>query len=107
MTSTVGGSGDLFLGVRTTPADGADPTNLLREENDHGRSRARHLAAPRPVVSNDVEGTASQVAEQLLEFGRAGTDEFILRDQASGVSIAAATDLIDMLTQEVLPLIKT
>lgn len=50
-----------------------------------------------------MEGTTIQIVEQLSEFRRAGTDDFIVRDQAAGVSVAATLDVIDVLTQEVLP----
>jgi F420-dependent oxidoreductase-like protein len=84
---------------------GRDPADIARATGgtvavSSGPGRA-HLG----TGGDDVEGTTSQIVEQLLEFRRAGTDEFIVRDQASDVSLAATVDLIDALTQEVLPVI--
>jgi alkanesulfonate monooxygenase SsuD/methylene tetrahydromethanopterin reductase-like flavin-dependent oxidoreductase (luciferase family) len=50
----------------------------------------------------DVHGTPRQILSQLRAYADAGTDEFIVRDDA-GVPAGQALDQIDILTQDVLP----
>jgi F420-dependent oxidoreductase-like protein len=82
---------------------GRDPADIARATGGTVAVSPTPRRAHGGRSGDDVEGTTSQIVEQLLEFRRAGTDEFIVRDQATGVSVAATLDLIDVLTQEVLP----
>lgn len=49
-----------------------------------------------------VRGTAGEILAQLLEFGEAGADEFLVSDDA-GVPFERSLAQIDVLTREVLP----
>jgi alkanesulfonate monooxygenase SsuD/methylene tetrahydromethanopterin reductase-like flavin-dependent oxidoreductase (luciferase family) len=127
----VGGAGERTMKIAAEHADvwhcWADPTTLATKKavldrhcHDVGRDPATIATATGGTVavhldqqhrlgnpdSCDVEGTPAEVAERLLEFRTAGTEEFIVRDQAS-VSVATTVDLIDALTDDILPSIDT
>lgn len=51
---------------------------------------------------NDVHGTPQQILSQLRAYADAGTDEFIVRDEA-GLPARQALEQIGILTQAILP----
>jgi alkanesulfonate monooxygenase SsuD/methylene tetrahydromethanopterin reductase-like flavin-dependent oxidoreductase (luciferase family) len=57
----------------------------------------------RAAGENDVRGTPEEVLSQLLEYSGAGTDEFIVCDDAANVPAELALTQIDTLTHAVLP----
>lgn len=59
--------------------------------------------AKRTSDEQDVRGTPQEVLSQLLAFRDAGTDEFIVRDDALNVPAGQALTQIDILTEAVLP----
>jgi len=85
---------------------GRDPAAIARAS---GGTVALHSDGDDPQGdpgAYDVDGSPAQVVERLLEFGAAGADEFIVRDHAS-LPLGPALDLIDALTNDVLPALST
>ena len=85
---------------------GRDPAAIARAT---GGTVAVHSDGHEPQEDPgeyDVAGSSAQVVERLLEFGAAGADEFIVRDQAS-LPVGPTIDLIDALTNDVLPALST
>lgn len=84
---------------------GRDPADVARATGGTVAVRPARPSGHEDRGGDDVEGTTSEIVEQLMAFRGAGVDEFIVRDQAAGVSVAATLELIDALTQDVLPVI--
>jgi probable F420-dependent oxidoreductase len=123
----VGGAGQRTMGVAARHADGwhtwARPAEFARKNAildglcaDAGRSPGDVARASGGTVEvrtgrsgehavgeNDVQGTTEEVLTQLLAYGEAGADEFIVCDDAANVPIGQALTQIDALTQAVLP----
>lgn len=59
-------------------------------------------AGEHPAGEHDVDGTPQQIMPQARAYADAGTDEFIVRDDA-GLPARQALDQIGILTQAVLP----
>lgn len=81
---------------------GRDPGHIARATGAtvtvrSGQGRARAAAA------DDVRGTPGEVLDRLLAFRDAGADEFIVRDDAANVPLAAALTQLEILTATVLP----
>jgi alkanesulfonate monooxygenase SsuD/methylene tetrahydromethanopterin reductase-like flavin-dependent oxidoreductase (luciferase family) len=123
----VGGGGQRTLRVAARHADvwhtWADPALLSRKNavldrccQDLGRNPGDVARATggtvavwsgpgrgRAAADDDVQGTAQEVGNRLLEFRAAGADEFIVVDDAANVSVGRALTQLDTLTEAVLP----
>ncbi len=83
---------------------GRDPSRIARATGGTVAVRPAHRPAAEPA-GEDVEGSTSEILERLMLFRDSGADEFIVRDHAQRMSVAATLDVIDALTRDVLPAI--